>query len=190
MAGPFFHSGLTPRRSSRRAFSTLELVTALAIGMVLTVVGLAGFRVLQSERRVEAAASRLSNVLSSARTLAVSQNSYYQVALDLDSNNYWIDEIDDPDVNPGVSLTPKVVHPEELGELVEIEGVLVQGGGPLITTGIEVFIFSPDGSADNDVIITLFLRGQDPTVDENLVSVRIYGPTGQNMVFERERATF
>ncbi len=190
MAGLFSSSGSISCRSRRRAFSTMELVTALAIGMVLTVVGLAGVRVLQSEQRVEAAASRLSSILSSARTLAVSQNSYYQVALDLDNSNYWIDEIDDPVANPGVSLTPKVVHPEAMGELVEIEGVLIQGGGPLITSGIEEFIFSPDGSADNDVIITLFLRGSDPNTDENLVSIRIYGPTGQNIVLERERATF
>lgn len=190
MAGPDFPPGSPRPCARRRAFSTLELVTALAIGMVLAVIGLAGLRLFQSERRVESAAERFSNALSSARTLAVSQNGFYQVALDIDNNNFWIDEIDDPDVNPGVSLTPKVVHPEPVGDLVEVDGVLFQGAGSAETSGIQEFIFSPDGSADNDAIITFILTGRDPNVEENLTSVRLYGPTGQNKVFPREETTF
>lgn len=190
MAGPFDPSGSSAFRTRVRGFSTLEMVTALAIGMILTVIGLAGLRLFQSEKRVEGAAERFSSTLSAARTLAVSQNGFYQVALDLDNSNYWIDEIDDPDVNPGVSLTPKVVHPEAVGDLVEVEGVLYQGAGSIVTTGTQEFIFSPDGSADNGAVITFHLRGLDPNDEENLVSVRLYGPTGQNQVFLRERATF
>lgn len=190
MAGPSSSPGFPVPKGPRRGFSTLEMVTALAIGMVLTVVGLAGLRLFQSERRVESAADRFSGALSAARTLAVSQNGFYRVALDLDNSNFWIDEIDDPDVNPGVSLTPKVVHPEAVGDLVEVEGVLYQGAGSIVSTGTQEFVFSPDGSADNDAVITFILTGLDPNDEENLFSVRLYGPTGQNKVFPRERATF
>lgn len=190
MAGRSFTPGFSVSRAPRRGFSTLEMVTALAIGMVLTVIGLAGLRLFQSERRVDSAAERFSNALSAARTLAVSQNGFYRVALDLDNNNFWIDEIDDPDVNPGVSLTPKLVHPEAVGDLVEVEGVLYEGAGSAVSTGTQEFIFSPDGSADRGAILTFILTGLDPNDEENLVSVRLYGPTGQNKVFPRERATF
>lgn len=176
---------------TRRGFSTVELVTALAIGMILTVVGLAGLRMVQVEERVESAAVRLSNALSAARTLAVSQNGFYRVALDLDRSNFWIDEIEDPAIDPLADpLTPKVVHPEELGELVIVESVLIQGVGTPVTSGLQAFVFRPDGSADVEAIITLMISSQDATIEENLTTVRLYGATGSNTVFPRERLTF
>lgn len=172
-------------------FSTVELVTALAIGMILTVVGLAGLRLLQVEERVESAAVRLSNAMSAARTLAVSQNGYYRVALDLDHDNFWIDEIEDPAIDPLADpLTPKVVHPEALGELVIVESVLIQGVGSPVTSGLQAFVFRPDGSADVDAIITLMISSQDATIEDNLMTVRLYGATGSNTIFPRERLTF
>lgn len=167
------------------------MVTALAIGMILTVIGLAGLRLFQSDRRADAAAVRFSNALSAARTLAVSKNAYYRVTLDLRYNNFWIDEIVDPDIDPSADpLTPKVARPETLGENVIVEGVLYGGATGPETSGPQYFVLRPDGSADNDAIVTFMIRGKDAGDPLNLYTVRLYGPTGHNQLFPRERKVF
>jgi type II secretory pathway pseudopilin PulG len=128
MAGPSVFPGFCASSARGRGFSILEMITALAIGMILTVIGIAGLKLFQSERRVEATAVRFSNALSGARTLAVSSNGFYRVTLDLRFDNFWIDEIEDPAIDPDADpLTPKVVHPEKFSENVVVEGVLYGG---------------------------------------------------------------
>jgi Tfp pilus assembly protein FimT len=191
MAGPFVSPGFHAPRARVRGFSALEMITALAIGMILTVVGIAGLKVFQTERRVDATAARFSNALSGARTLAVAGNGFYRVTLDLRFDNFWIDEIEDPAIDPLADpLTPKVVSPEKFTENVIVEGVLFGGAAEAVTTGPQYFVFRPDGSADNEAIVTFMIRGKDPSDESNLVSVRLYGPTGHNEVFPGERKVF
>ena len=55
------------------------------------------------------------------------------------------------------------------------------------TSGLQYFIFRPDGSADADARVVLFGSGEDPAIEANVFTVRLYGPTGANRVFPRQR---
>lgn len=158
---------------------------------------MSGFRIFNEDSRLDSTATRLSHALSTARSFAIAHNSYYQVRLDLNLKNFWIDEIPDPALNPDAEdepLTPKVQAPEVLGELVEVEGVRF---GSLTSTLIDPdpttaslpvsIIFAPDGSAEQDARITFFLTGDDPSIDENIYTVRVWAPTGHSKVFPNQR---
>lgn len=174
----------------RGGFTTIELITAMVIGLIVSIIGFSGTRIFQRKLPVKSTAMRLSHALSTARSFAVAQNAYYQLTLDLDHENFWIDEISDPllgQVPPANILTPKAVSPERIDENVRIEGVTATGVGVLQTTGLAYFIFRPDGSADLDGRIYL-LRTRDNAADPgNIFTVRLYAPTGQNAVFPGQR---
>ena len=175
------------------AFTFLEMLTVLIISMILLVIGFSGVRLFQRQLPVQSAASRLSHALSTARSFAISQNRFYRPSLDLDRSNFWIDEVDASVVAGGLSSrsqiakTPKVVSPERIDDRARIEGVLLTGVPGLQTTGFQFFIFRPDGSADRDARIFLYQVSDDPAIDSNITTLRLYGPTGHNKVFRGQR---
>lgn len=178
-----------PRAS--RGFTTVEALTALVIGMIVSVIGFAGFQLFNHREPPKSAAERFSHALSTARSFAVSRNGYYQVVLDLDQKNFWIDEIPNPslpvsDPNAG-QFQPKIVAPERIDDRANIEGVLQSGASTLQTAGLQVFVFRPDGSSDRDARIYFYSVQDDPTDNSSIFTVRLYGPSGHNKTFDRQR---
>lgn len=173
------------RRGSRSAVSILELIVALALGMVLSVLGFSAFSLFKRQAPVQSSSNGLSQALSTARSLAVSRNSRFQVTLDLDRAHFWIDEI----TSAGIAnvTRPKIVRPELIEKRTRIEGVLQGGSVTAETTGRQFFIFNPDGSAEREARIFFILKADDPADNTKITTVRLYGPTGLNRVFAGQR---
>ncbi len=176
-------------RSRRRGFSQLETITAIAIGLIVSVIGFSGSRIFQDSLPVSSVATRFNSALSTARSMAIAHNGFFQVVLDLDERIWWIDEIPDPSAisPPPILNGAKVESPEPVDERVKIEGVSYFVAGSPVTTGRQVFIFFPDGSADRDAHITFYQIAKNPAINRNIWTVRLYGPTGSNRVFPRQR---
>ncbi len=186
--------GMEPTVVGRRGFTIVELLTILVLGMVLAVIGFSGTRLFDRTRPVESSARRFSHALSTARALAIARNGFFQVTLDLGERNFWVDEVTEPpeeDSLPGTApgvVRPKVVPAEALHSHVRVVGVEDTGAQAPATSGLQRFVFGPDGSASRDSRIVFVHARDDPTVPGNLYTVRLYGPTGHNKLFERRSA--
>ena len=164
-----------------RGFSSIEFFAAAVIGMILTVVAVAGYRVYQRQMPVKFTAQRLVHGFSAARAFAVAHNSYFTLQLDLGHRTFWIDQVD----ATGAPVAPKVVNPEMLDEKVAVEGVQF-GQNPPPPNIIVPIRFFPDGSSD-DVHIFLRMKADNAAADANIFTVRLYGPTGMSRLFENRR---
>jgi Tfp pilus assembly protein FimT len=174
---------LARARSPRRGLTALEQISAILVALIHSVIGFSGLRIFQRSLPVESDAERLGAALATARSFAIGRNGFYRVSLDMDNRIFWIDEIEDPAAPDSlVALTPKVVSPDRLDDRVVIHGVRDSGDAPLISTGTQHFVFNPDGSANRDARVFFILRADDPTIDDNFRTVRVYGPTGLNRI--------
>lgn len=180
-----------PRPRVSRGFSTVEILTALVVGMIVSVIGFSSFRIFNHRLPPKSAGTRFSHALSTARAFAVSHNGYYRVVLDLENANFWIDEIPNPNLPPSDPsagpYNPKIVSPEAVDQRVKIEGVLVAGSPIIQSAGLQTWIFRPDGSVDRDSHIFFYAAQDNPADNSNIFTVRLYGPTGHNKLFSRQR---
>jgi Tfp pilus assembly protein FimT len=166
------------RRS--RGFTTMELITVIIITMILTTIAVAGYRLYQRDLPIKYAADRLVRTLSTARSYAVANNSYYTVQFDRQYQNYWIDETDDA----GTVLVPKVTAPDAVGEQARFAAFQIGGNAVDETVALVPVRFAPDGSCD-DARITLQMGGGAATL---YYDVRVYGPTGVGKVIANAAA--
>ena len=169
---------------SALAFTTIEFIGAVVVMLVLAVIGLAGFRIYEREMPVKHVAKSLNHAFSSARTFAIAQNAVYSVQINLNFNNFWIDETNEL----GQTLLAKVVRPEPIGDQVEIDSIFF-GSTRINNTQSSIPVrFLPDGSSD-DVTVYLRLAAADSTNPANIYTIRLYGPTGLSRIFENQRLT-
>ncbi|MEN6625843.1 MAG: GspH/FimT family protein [Candidatus Sumerlaeia bacterium] len=164
----------------RRGFSALELTAAILIILILSITGMAGVRFIGIHDRTEQSARRLTHAFSTARSMAIANNSTYTVRIDMAHRNYWIDE-----TTVGLqTIAAKVVRPELLEQGVVIDTFLY--GTTVNTDPARVVRFFADGSSD-DVTIMMCNETDDRGDASNFYTVRVYGPTGQCRVFEKQR---
>lgn len=179
------------RRRSTRAFTAVEIMLSVAIGLVVAVIGFSGLRLFDAELPAKSVSRRFSHALSTARSFAIARNGFYQVGIDLDNGSFWIDQINDPNAPPPDPLDdkyrPKIVSPEGIDDRVAVNGLRFGGNPILQSTGIQTILFRPDGSADADVRIEFHQVAADPAIDANIFTVRVYGPSGLNRVFPFQR---
>jgi hypothetical protein len=160
-----------------RAFTSIELLGAIVLSLILASVGIAAFRLYDREQPLTSASGRLTHAFATARSLAISRNSTFTVVIDRRYNQYFIDETD----RLGLVLVPKVVGPESLGDLVTVEQIL-PGDQEVVRAR-----FFADGSGD-DLYIHLKLAGRATSSDPgDVTTVRLYGPTGMSRVFENQQ---
>ena len=92
--------------NTHRGFSLLELMAVVVIAMIMTLVAVNSYSAMQQRRSLRSGAESVRDVLTNARSLAVSRNAWHRVVFQLrDPANsevkfgFWIDEID-----PGTSV--------------------------------------------------------------------------------------
>lgn len=175
------------RQRDRGGYTVVELITAMAIAVIVSVIGFSGTRLFSRQLPVKTTASQLSHMCSTARSFAISGNTYYRVLIDLDNRNFWIDRSDDPATIGTDEWKPKVVSPEKVDPRVKIEGIAFGLNTTVQTTGIQSILFRPDGSADQEAHITIHQAADDPAIGTNIFTVRVYGPTGVNQVYPYQR---
>lgn len=181
-----------PAASRKNAgYSAVEIIVASAIGVLIAVIGFSGTRIFDTELPVKSQARRFAHCVSTARSFAIARNAFYRVSFDLDNRSFWIDRINDPNAPPPIPANdryePKVVSPEGVDERVLVNGIFYGVTRTAATSGIQSVIFRPDGSADVEARVEFHQISQDPTVDSNIFTVRIYGPSGLNKVFPHQR---
>lgn len=169
-------------RRSRLGFTTVEFIGVMVISLILGTIAMAGFRLYQKELPVKYAARRIVHAFATARAFAIAHNSVYTVQIDRVHRNFWIDETD----QVGRPTAPKVTRPEPIDERIEIEAIQFTQTAPVALTDVASVRFFPDGSSD-DLRIFMKLELADALDDNNIYSVRLYGPTGQSRVFENQR---
>lgn len=166
---------------ARQGFTTTEVMVAVALSLILSVIAVAGMQIYQRESPVRGAASRLMHTFATARTYAVANNSYYAVRIDAAHRNFWIDETD----ATGGTMAPKVTSTESLGDRVALDSIRL--GNTAVQGGQVVSLsFAPDGHSD-DAAIYLRLEGAPANDMRGFFTVKLYGPTGQGQVFEAQR---
>lgn len=168
------------RETNRRAgFTSMELVVALIVAMILATVGAAGYYVYQREAPVAYAAKRLSYAAATARSYAIVNNAPYALQIQAQYNgnmvqNYWIDELDD---TASQVVSRMVTNQQPMGQKVYLVGAAYGGVESSYTDSLTVKFF-PDGSSDD---VNLTLR-QGDAGSQLFYGVRIYGPTGMSRV--------
>lgn len=167
------------RKTYRRhgAFTSVEIMVAIVISMILSTIAIVGFRIYQRELPTQYAAQSLAHAMASARALAVSNNSVYTLQIDQTRQNFWIDETSEL----GMVLVPKVISPEALDEKVLINSIQFSDGEALAAGIIAPIRFFADGHSD-DVRINFTRTGG--SANNKVFTLRLYGPTGISQVTE------
>lgn len=180
-----------PPLSTNTGFSLLEMITAMTIGLVVSVIGFSGMTMFQNKLPIKSTTDRFVHALSTARSAAIGQNSFFQVTVDLDNESFWIDEVLDPLTNaqlpPFNIIKPKVIPPEKLEKRIEIESILDIGSNSVFNDGLQFFIYRPDGSAVRDAKIYFIRKTDDSDKAMNFYTVRLYGPTGASQIFPNRK---
>lgn len=152
------------RQKRHTGFSLLELVSVLAVALVLTLVAVNSYSAMKQRRSLRSGAEMVRDAFTNARSLAVSRNAWHRVVLQLRDPNtseekmgFWIDEID-----PGTSTNPNpatldtatralVVPWQSLPEGVEFIDSNVRGTTITVASANPYMVvrFMPNGSSDD-----------------------------------------
>lgn len=164
-------------------FTALEVLIAVTLSLILSVVAVVGFEIYQREQPLDESARRLARACNAARSLAISTNQIHAVQIDRRFNNFWVDQTDED----GAPVVLKVVPPQEFSRQVRIENILFGSGNDLTTDSLFVppnfdgrtpIVFFPDGSSDDASVLLSHEASPEPT------TVRVYGPTGTARVID------
>ncbi|MEW6490063.1 MAG: GspH/FimT family pseudopilin [Thermodesulfobacteriota bacterium] len=170
---------------SRRAFTLVELLIALALVGILAGVGTPYVLVNLPTYRVNAAVRQVVGDLRLARTLAVERGVHAFLVFDQAGVAYTL--VLDTDATPGVSPGDDVVKTVALGE--RYRGVAFGSAltGDPVSFGGDQALFKPRGTSNGG---TVFLRpGQDAGVREDRErKVTVVSTTGRARAFRRSGA--
>jgi Tfp pilus assembly protein PilE len=180
-----------------RGLSSFEILTVVAIMLAVSSVGVVTYRNTRKSLRINSGATELVKVMEVARNMAISQNTYFGVRVDMTGGAFWVDELEiDATATPTRLriLQPKVTTPKKLPNLVRFEQVLVthsvnrsllpvttesatyQGGG------FAMIFFAPSGASDG-AVIHLFGVNDNAAYDSSFHSVKLYSSTGVAKTF-------
>jgi Tfp pilus assembly protein FimT len=164
-------------RSVRPAYTLLEIVLVLVLLVVLSAMALPAISSLQAGPRLNAAADLVHGRLNDARTRAIDERRGYRFAINEhtgafkiapDTTDYW-DDASNAFPSAGKDATDWVVE-EALPDKVAF------GRGEGSTAGSDgwqtVVTFRPDGTASDDVAVTLQSQGAGST------TIRVGAATG------------
>lgn len=151
-----------------RGFTLVELAFVTAIISILSTLSLIGYANLRSNNEVRSAVQRLNATLNLSRQKAITANGRYQTFFDLESGDFWIDEVD----ASGAVLRRQVANPGQLPKFMRFESMEIDG---VAQTGrFAAIVFFPDGSSNSATLVISRFDG-DPV---NLATLRVFGPTG------------
>jgi prepilin-type N-terminal cleavage/methylation domain-containing protein len=185
------------RLRKHAGFSLLELMAVVTIALILTIVAVNSYSAMKQRRSLRSGAESVRDVLTNARSLAVSRNAWHRVVIQLRdpvTNNtsktgFWIDEID-----PGTSTNPNpitldtatralVVPWQGLPESVTIVDASIRGTSITAATANPYLVmrFMPNGSSDEANIRLRETSSATPTgqIDSE---VRLFSATAKSKI--------
>lgn len=167
------------RTKGQGAFTVSELLIVVAIILILSTFSIVSYSSWHRRAKIGSAARQLKAICATTRAMAVGQNTNFQVAIDIDNREFWTDEVD----NFGNVVSPKVIHPEPLIDLIIIREIRVNG--ITHTSGVARINFHPEATADYSQIYLLPEGAKD--LPENYYTVRIFSSTALTRVYANEK---
>ncbi len=161
-------------------YTALEILVVLMIMSLFSTFAILSYSSYRKQARLKSAAQSVESVLATARTLAINQNAYFQVCIDITNRQFWIDELD----RRGRIIKPKVTGVKWLPEDVLFSEVRKNGFS--YYSGIVPICFHPSSSAE---YASIYIIGEnaDGSQSENYFTVRVYPSTGLTHIFGNQR---
>ncbi len=82
------------RTRPSRGLSSFEILTVVAIILAVSSVGVVTYRNTRKSLRINSGAEELVKVMEVARNMAISQNTYFGVRVDMTGGSFWVDELE------------------------------------------------------------------------------------------------
>ena len=177
-----------------RAFTYLEGLIVLSMFVVLSSMSIIAYTTYHKSLRIKNAASEINSLLNTARLYAITQQEYFQVAINFDAADrntisYWIDKID----NLGNINKPKITTPHYLPDFITITDITILSTMTGTTQNYNLpigltipIVFTPEGTSDM-ATIHLIHQDADTAVDTNYYTIKLYAPTAKSKIFRHER---
>jgi prepilin-type N-terminal cleavage/methylation domain-containing protein len=168
------------QKNLHRAYSLLEIVIVLAILSIFSTFAILSYSTYREHARIKNSAQEILSTLSTARTLAINQNSYFSVVIDISGRKFWINEVD----SFGHTVRPKIISPQSLQELIRITDVKVNTIRRLV--GESRILFRPNSTSDQ-ASIHLLRESDNPAIEENYYTITLYASTAQAQILPNVR---
>jgi len=166
--------------NKKRGFTALEIVVVLIILSIFSTFAILSYNTYRRQARIKNGAQTVESTLSTARALAINQNAYFQVCMDIPNGHFWIDKLD----RKGGIIKPKVTGVNFLPE-----GVLfteIRKNNYSYYSGIVPILFRPNSSSE---YTSIYLIGEnmDGTAGQNYYTIRVYPSTALSHIYKNER---
>lgn len=165
---------------NRRAYSLIELLIVLAILSIFSTLAVLSYGTYRKSLRLKSAAREINTLFSTARNLAIEQNSYFQATIDISNRRIWVDKIN---YLSNIS-EPKITTPKQLNDFVTITDVTVNSRTD--TSGVAHIVFRPNATSDY-ATVHLIRESDDTTVEENYYTIRVYSSTAKSRIYPDAR---
>jgi prepilin-type N-terminal cleavage/methylation domain-containing protein len=163
------------RKTWRKAYSLLEIIVVLVILAVFSTFAVISYSTYREHARINNSAQEILSSLSTARTLAINQNSYYEVVIDITGRQFWINEVD----SLRRVVRPKVISPKTLNDFINITDVKRNGVSRF--AGESHILVRPNSTSDQ-ASIHLIREQDNPAIEENYYTVKVYASTAQSQI--------
>lgn len=158
----------------RRAFSMVEVIVVMTIIAIGTTIGLYSYASFRENIGIDTSISIVNQYMIQAKNLAINKGVSHQLVVDLDSENIWINRLDDL----GNIDASRVVENKRMPDEVEINSISVNGVPA--RSGVVSVNFDPDGT--NPLIIININRGNLPLDPPNIAAIRLYPISSETQV--------
>ncbi|MCX7001503.1 MAG: prepilin-type N-terminal cleavage/methylation domain-containing protein [Candidatus Sumerlaeota bacterium] len=164
----------------RGGFTALEIVIVLMILSIFSTFAILSYQSYKKQARLRSAAQSLQSTLSTARMLSINQNTNFQVRIDINNGNFWIDRLD----GSGRIVKPKVTGVNWLPD--DVLFTEVQKNGASVYSGIIPILFRANGTSE---YTSIYIVGAntDTSIGENYFTIRIYPSTGLTHTYKNQR---
>jgi prepilin-type N-terminal cleavage/methylation domain-containing protein len=163
------------RKKARKGYSLLEIIIVLSILAIFSTFAVLSYSTYRHHVRISNSAQEILSTLSTARTFAINQNSYFEVVIDISGQQFWINEVN----SSRRTIRPKIVSPKSLNEFVRVTDVKVNALRRL--AGEARILFRPNSTSDQ-ASIHLLRQNDDPGIEENYYTIKLYASTAQSHI--------
>lgn len=188
------------RRNSLQAadgFSLMEIMVVLAIIAVLSSISMPAMRGFAASRRLNTSAQAITDTLTFARDMAITERTTHLVVFDIDNNRYWLTsseafDVQNPIASAGQATSVTTTNGEQVtisrtGGVMGIPKPLNQGISiaSMVTThdgrteqvisGVDYVYFTPTATSEDTIVYLT-------NVKNKVISITVEGVTGRSRV--------
>lgn len=161
-------------------FTALEIVVVLIILGIFSTFAILSYSSYRRQACIKNGTRTVEAALSTARALAINQNANFEVCVDVENNQFWINKLD---------RQGDIAKPKFLGVNWLPEGVLfseIRKNNFSYYSGLVTILFRSNGTSE---YTSIYLIGEnmDGSLNQNYYTIRVYPSTGLTRVYKNER---